>query len=281
MATLKKILIIPFFIVTGGVLLAQDSGAKPRLTLIGHATVLLEGTEATFLTDPFFKSRMLWLKRQVPPSLQPDQIPVLDAVLVTHTHPDHFDQEAILALRPHPVVVMPWGRGDSLRKKGLTVVSLRPWETWVCKNTRITAVPARHNAWHNLGYLIEMDGVTLYFTGDTKWFADLKKIGARGVDYMLMPFAGTPVIGNIWTPRDAVRAVQMVNPGTCVPIHTGTFPHWLTGKPTVSPESFAQILDSVAPHPNCLILHPGQTAPMVRSRLLPSFVDQGNVAATP
>jgi L-ascorbate metabolism protein UlaG (beta-lactamase superfamily) len=78
---------------------------KPRLTFVGHATVLMEGTETTLLTDPFFKSKMLWLKRRVPAALAPDQIPPLDAVLNSHTHPDHFDTDALEKLTPRPLIL--------------------------------------------------------------------------------------------------------------------------------------------------------------------------------
>lgn len=230
---------------------------EPRLTFVGHATVLLEGTETTLLTDPFFKPKMLWLKRRVPAFLSPAEIPPLDAVLISHTHPDHCDTDALRALTPRPVIIMPWGRGRKLRSQGFEVVSLRPGERWTRNNTTVTAVRARHNAWHNLGYLIDMDGKKIYFTGDTKLFDELKDLSADNVDVMMMPFAGTPVIGNIWTLKDAVRAVSWVKPKLCIPIHMETFGHWLTGRPSTPPEPFRDLLSATVPDTRCLILRPG------------------------
>jgi L-ascorbate metabolism protein UlaG (beta-lactamase superfamily) len=254
-------------------LLAQGLSAelleKPRLTLIGHATVLLEGSEATFLTDPFFKPKMLWLKRQLLASAQPQDLPPIDAVLISHTHPDHFDRDAILALNPKPVIVMPWGRGKTLRDRGFQVVDLRPGESWTCKNAKITAVYARHNAWHNLGYLIEMDGKKLYFTGDTKLFPGLAKLTDESIDMMLMPYDGTRVIGNIWTMDQAAEAVKTVQPKICVPIHWGTLSDWLTGKTSTPPEVFAERVKAVSPETRFILLRPGDSAPLSDPSLLP------------
>lgn len=237
----------------------ETAVSKPRLTFVGHATVLMEGTETTLLTDPFFKPKMLWLKRRVPAACAPEQITPLDAVLISHTHPDHFDTDALERLSPRPLVIMPWGRGKSLRSKGFQVVSLRPGERWTHKNTTVTAVYARHNAWHNLGFIIEMDKKTIYFTGDTKLFDELKTFSEKEVDVMLMPYAGTPVIGNIWTMKDAARAVEWVKPKICVPIHMETFGHWITGKPSEPPETFRDLLSSQKSKTQCIILRPGDT----------------------
>jgi L-ascorbate metabolism protein UlaG (beta-lactamase superfamily) len=239
---------------------------RPRLSFIGHATVLLEGTEATLLTDPFFKPKMLWLRRRVLPSRTPAELPPVDVVLISHTHPDHFDPDAIRALTPRPVLVMPWGRGRRLRKQGFTVVDLKPGESWNCKNVKITAVKARHNAWHNVGYLIEMDGTKTYFTGDSKLFNGLKNLAGENIDFMLMPYAGTPVIGNIWTLRQAARAVSWVKPKAVVPIHMETFGHWITGKPSVGPEVFQNLLGTVTPETVCRLLRPGESLTMVLNR---------------
>lgn len=244
----------------------SDVEARPRLSFIGHATVLLEGTEAALLTDPFFKPKMLWLQRRVLPSRTPAELPAVDVVLISHTHPDHFDPEAIRALTPRPVLVMPWGRGRRLRKQGFTVVDLKPGESWTCKNVIITAVKARHNAWHNVGYLIEMDGTKIYFTGDSKLFNGLQDLAAENIDFMLMPYAGTPVIGNIWTLRQAARAVSWVKPKAVVPIHMETFGHWITGKPSVGPEVFRDLLKTEVPETVCRVLRPGESLTMVSNR---------------
>jgi L-ascorbate metabolism protein UlaG (beta-lactamase superfamily) len=252
--------------VGGSVLLSGSVGAeeaaKPRFFFVGHATVLIEGKTATVLTDPFFKKNVIpGVPRIKPPALTVGQLPPVDVALVSHTHPDHFDPKAILALSPRPIVVMPWGRGGSLKKKGVTVVDLKPWATWEHKGVLIEAVPARHNAWHNLGYVIRMDGKTIYFTGDTKLFKDLDKIGARGIDLMLMPYGGTPLIGNIWTPPQAAEAVGRVHPRVVVPIHWDTVKNWITRRPCSPPDKFITLAKAKSPATFFLMPKTGDTFP--------------------
>lgn len=107
----------------------------------------------------------------------------------------------------------------------------------------------------------EMDGKKIYFTGDTKLFDELKTFSDRNIDLMLMPYAGTPVIGNIWTLEDAAQAVAWVKPKVCIPIHMETFGNWVTGRPSTPPETFRDLLTSQTSETHCLILQPGDTMP--------------------
>lgn len=237
-----------------------EPGPKPGITFVGHATVLFQGSSATVLTDPFWADSILWgVTRSLAPAIPLSQLPSVDVVLVSHTHPDHFDSKAIQALNPKPIVVMPWGRGRSLKKKGFTVVDLEPWETWEHKGVKITAVPARHNAWHNLGYVVEMDGRKIYFTGDTKLFDDLSRLKEERIDLMLMPYGGTPVVGNIWSLPQAAEAVARVQPRFCMPIHWETMRSWLTGRPPTQPEIFFDQARAGAPDTRFLKVLPGES----------------------
>ena len=72
------------------------------LTFVGTATTLVELGSFTVLTDPNFLHRGqraylgkgLWSKRLTEPALQPQDLPDLDAVLLSHLHGDHFDRVA-------------------------------------------------------------------------------------------------------------------------------------------------------------------------------------------
>src|SRR3954454_19218844 len=75
---------------------------EATLEFIGTATTLLRLGATTLLTDPNFLHRGqraylgkgLFSKRLTEPSLQPEQLPALDAVLLSHLHGDHFDRIA-------------------------------------------------------------------------------------------------------------------------------------------------------------------------------------------
>lgn len=225
----------------GGPALAQSSGEGLKLYYVGHATVLIKGGAATLLTDPFFSDRILWgLKRKIPPAVPVGRLPKVDLVLISHTHPDHYDEEALRAMRPRPAVVLPWSRGRGLRKKGFKVIELRPWQIYEGGGVKITAVPARHMFGHCLGYLMEVDGTKIYYTGDTKLHAGLERVGQMGVDIMLLPYGGYPVLGSIWTTPQAVQAISRVRPKVVIPIHWGTFERWWTRSQPENLDEFAQ-----------------------------------------
>ena len=78
------------------------------------------------------------------------------------------------------------------------------------------------------GFLIEIrNGPTIYHTGDTDLFSDMKFIPKiRNVDVMLVCIGGIYTMG----PRSAAQAVKWIRPKIVIPMHFGTFPA-LSGTP--------------------------------------------------
>lgn len=78
------------------------------------------------------------------------------------------------------------------------------------------------------GFLIEIkDGPTIYHTGDTDWFSDMKLIPLiKEVDLMLVCIGGHYTMD----PRKAAQAVKWIEPKMTIPMHYGSFPV-LAGKP--------------------------------------------------
>ncbi|XP_044533471.1 N-acyl-phosphatidylethanolamine-hydrolyzing phospholipase D [Gracilinanus agilis] len=74
-----------------------------RVTWLGHASVLVEMDEVIFLTDPIFSMRasltqFIGPKRFRNPPCTVNQLPKIDAVLISHTHYDHLDYNTVLSL---------------------------------------------------------------------------------------------------------------------------------------------------------------------------------------
>jgi L-ascorbate metabolism protein UlaG (beta-lactamase superfamily) len=232
----------------------------PLVRYVGHATILIQGTQKNVLTDPFWGNKILGgLKRKIPPGLEVSQLPRIDVVLVSHTHPDHYDEQAIEMMSPRPVVVVPWGRGGPLMRKGFQVVELRPWQVYALADVKMTAVPARHMFGNCLGYLIEMDGTRIYFTGDTKLHPDLDRLKAENIHLMLLPYGGYPVFGSIWTTEQSIEAIQRVNPKAVVPIHWGTFNRWWTREEPEDVETFSKKVKRKLPNIAVHILKVGES----------------------
>ncbi|MFW6135799.1 MAG: metal-dependent hydrolase [Chloroflexota bacterium] len=69
------------------------------------------------------------------------------------------------------------------------------------------------------GLLLTTDDKTLYFAGDTGLFYSMRLIGEEGVDLAVLPIGDNFTMG----PDDALRAVQLIEPRTVIPVHYDTF----------------------------------------------------------
>src|SRR6202012_6048201 len=71
-----------------------------RITWIGHSSLLIEIDGKRILTDPVWGERVSFSsfigpKRFFEPPLSLDELPPLDAVLLSHDHYDHLDKNTI------------------------------------------------------------------------------------------------------------------------------------------------------------------------------------------
>ena len=71
-------------------------GGELRITLVTHSTVLIQQAESNILTDPIWSERaspVSWLgpRRRRKPGVRIDDLPDIDAVLISHNHYDHLD----------------------------------------------------------------------------------------------------------------------------------------------------------------------------------------------
>jgi glyoxylase-like metal-dependent hydrolase (beta-lactamase superfamily II) len=71
-------------------------GRQIRITLVNHSTVLVQGSDFNLLTDPIWSERaspMSWIgsRRRRKPGVRIEDVPPIDAVLVSHDHFDHLD----------------------------------------------------------------------------------------------------------------------------------------------------------------------------------------------
>jgi L-ascorbate metabolism protein UlaG (beta-lactamase superfamily) len=122
------------------------------------------------------------------------------------------------------------------------IAELGTWRIWDQDGLRITAVPAVHNGWRYgldeawmktsyTGYIIEYNGITVHFAGDTAYDRDLfHKIAQRfpAIDLTLVPIA--PIHPREYSmarhtdPAEAIRIFRDLNAHRITPIHYDTFP---------------------------------------------------------
>lgn len=230
--------------------LIHHTGDGTRLTWIGHASFLLSIAGAHVLIDPVFSGRVGGTyRRYTPPGLAADQLPAIDALLVTHSHYDHLDAKSVLALDRGVPVCTPAGLGNWFRKRDFRdVTELAWWEAKTLGPLTISFVPARHWTQRSLwdfnrslwgGYVISAGAETVYHAGDSAWFDGFAEIGRRfpRIDCALLPIGGYQpgwfMERNHMTPEQAVDAFVQLGARMLVPMHWGTFR--LTDEPICEP----------------------------------------------
>ena len=180
-----------------------------RLTHVGHACVLVEVAGARLLIDPGTFAEG-W-----------EGLTGLDAVLMTHTHPDHCDRDrlpGLLAANPRAAVAAEPELAGELSTAGLPVRSMAAGEHLAVGDVNVSAVGGRHAIIHrdiprvgNVGLLVQAPGEpTLLHPGDSY------EATPSGVDVLAVPLNAP------WSAfKETVEFVRTVGPRLAFPIHDG------------------------------------------------------------
>jgi L-ascorbate metabolism protein UlaG (beta-lactamase superfamily) len=225
------------------------------LTFIGNATVLLSWGSFTVLTDPSFLhagQRVhlgygLFTARLLDPAMQVEDLPPLDAVVLSHLHGDHWDRVAQRSLdRALPVITTPHA---SRRLQGLAgfrhAVGVDTWERHTLVKGHelltVTALPGRHGPAlvarllpPVMGSLLEFGDTTgavaqrVYLTGDTLMYDRIHEIARRcpDVDLAVVHLGGTTLPGGIVVTMDGRQGADLlsvVRPRRAVPVHVDDY----------------------------------------------------------
>ncbi|HUP44004.1 MAG TPA: MBL fold metallo-hydrolase, partial [Thermoanaerobaculia bacterium] len=220
-------------------------GGGLRVTFVNHATTLIQMDGVNILTDPIWSERcspVSWAgpKRHRPPGIRFEDLPEIDAILISHNHYDHLDLPTLRRFQPRPPIISHLGNGGLLAKNGIGGARELDWwqETAISDRVRITAVPAQHfsaralsdrdaNLWG--GFVISGPSGNVYFAGDTGWGKHFDEIGQRfgPIRLALLPIGAylprwfmKPAHIH---PAEAVDAHHALRASTSVAIHFGTF----------------------------------------------------------
>ncbi len=180
--------------------------AEPILiTWIGHASVKVAWEDTVIYVDP----------RTVSGTPQD-----ATAVLVTHSHSDHYAPADIAKVRKAdtrflapPDVVKAYGSGQSVA----------PGQTVEVGQVRVRAVPSyninktnhpKANNW--LGFIIEIAGKRIYVAGDTDLIPEMQTLG--NIDVAFLPAGGTYTMNA----TEAAEATKSIKPLLAIPYHWGS-----------------------------------------------------------
>ncbi|MBZ5620695.1 MAG: MBL fold metallo-hydrolase [Acidobacteriia bacterium] len=221
-------------------------GSGLRTTLVNHSTVLLQQRGSNILTDPIWSERtspLSWIgpRRRRKPGVSWEDLPSIDAVLISHNHYDHLDLPTLrrLAARGDSTFIVPARGAKLLRSENVGPVHEMDWgESLSVPGLTIHSVPALHFSSRGIydrnitlwcGYVIECQERRVYFAGDTAFGRHFSQIRERfgSPDLALLPIGAyeprwfmSPVH---MAPDEAVRAHEILAAKTSIAIHHGTF----------------------------------------------------------
>ncbi len=244
---------------------------------LGQAGFVLKGGATIVYIDPYLSDSVAdsgGPARRFPIPIDPATVDHAAVVFATHEHMDHADGPTLgplLAASPQATLV------TSLQGRDVAVaadvsperVSVpRLGEPATLAGLTYTAIPAAHYDYDVdaeghcrwMGFLIELNGVTIYHSGDTIVFPELlSALEGRRIDLALLPFNGRDhfreqrgLTGNLW-PREAVELAAAIGAKVLLGTHNDLF-----DENRVPPGLLFDELDRHATWQRCHVLQPGE-----------------------
>ncbi|WP_059040817.1 MBL fold metallo-hydrolase [Paenibacillus rubinfantis] len=217
------------------------------LWYLGQESVVVKGDGITIYVDPYLSGDLDdgdW-RRTFPAPILPEEIQGVQLCLITHEHDDHMDARTLPWLHrscPGAPILAPASCQPALQEMGIpesvriTADDRRPLELFA--KLRLTPIAAAHEQLERdadgcpryVGYVLELNGVTLYHAGDTVVFPELmEQVSALKPDIALLPINGRDyfrqqrgIVGNM-DYREAAHFAREIGVDTVIPLHYDLF----------------------------------------------------------
>ncbi len=229
--------------------LFQGTGSPDEVAVswFGHSSLLIRIQGKTLLTDPVFSERASIVSFAGPKRFlynhyfDVDELPPVDAVVMSHDHYDHLDYQTFVRLKDKVArFFVPLGVGAHLEKWGIApdrITELDWWESAQLDDLTLVCTPARH--FSGRGLFTNRNGTLwaswallgtkkrVYYGGDSGYQPAFKAIGEKyGPFDLAMLECGAYNEG--WAsihmmPEETAQAQIDVKANVLMPIHWGKF----------------------------------------------------------
>lgn len=227
---------------------ARVDGA--RIVHLGHASFLYQIAGLNLLIDPVYSERaspfsFMGPKRVNAPGVAFDDLPTIDAVLITHNHYDHLDIETLARLhrRDRPRMIMPLGNDAIIRARIPDArAEAYDWSDRVALSDElaVTLVPTYH--WSARGafdrrmalwssFILAAAGTKIFHVGDTGYHDGslYERLGREHGPFRLavLPIGAYEprwfMSDNHMNPEEAVKVMLALGADEAIGHHWGTF----------------------------------------------------------
>jgi L-ascorbate metabolism protein UlaG (beta-lactamase superfamily) len=181
----------------------------------GHAAFEINIDGVKVLIDP-------WISNPLS-NVKVDELKNIDLILVSHDHFDHLGDAVEIAGRTGAQILSVPELSNYLKDQGLNTIGMNIGGTAEFKGLKITMTQAFHTSSRGfpVGYVIKGRESSIYHTGDTGLFGDMKIIGELYKPKIsLLPIGGYYTMGI----DEALVAIDLIKPETVIPMHYNTFP---------------------------------------------------------